>query len=162
MRPFRESDLENLARLYADPDVLRYIGDGSVQNRADTWREIALFLGHMQLRGYATLAVELRETGQFVGECGPWFPEGWPMLEVGWLIDPRFQGQGIATEAGRAALDWCFRSLGAERVCSLIHPENGPSIRVAQKLGARVDRRLDDLNGAPADVWVHLPAASAV
>ena len=51
MRPFRESDLENLARLYADPDVLRYIGDGSVQNRADTWREIAVFLGHMQLRG---------------------------------------------------------------------------------------------------------------
>jgi ribosomal-protein-alanine N-acetyltransferase len=155
MRPFRESDLDDLARLYADAEVVRYLGEGKTLDRAATWRQMALFLGHMQMRGYATLAIELRATGQFVGEGGPWNPEGWPMLEVGWVVDPRHQGQGIATEAGRAALDWCFANLGVDEVCSLIRPDNAASARVAQKLGARLDRQLDAFMGAPTDVWVH-------
>jgi RimJ/RimL family protein N-acetyltransferase len=155
LRPFREDDLDALAALYADADVMRFIGDGKTLDRAGAWRAIAQFLGHQQLRGYSTLAIEDRVTEEFLGECGPWYPDGWPTLEVGWLVAPDRQGQGIATEAGRAALDWCFAHLQVEQICSLIRPDNQASARVAQKLGAQRGRRLDDFFGGPTDMWMH-------
>lgn len=154
LRPFRESDLDDLARLNADPGVMRYLGLGKRLNRAETWRQIAMFIGHMEIRGYSILAIEDRATSALVGRSGPFFPEGWPMLEVGWIVDPKRQRQGIATEAGRASLDWCFANLGVERVCSLIHPDNAASARVAEKLGAQIERRIT-VAGQEADLWIH-------
>jgi RimJ/RimL family protein N-acetyltransferase len=154
LRSFRERDLDELARFYADPDVMRYVGEGHTLSRPQTWRQIAGFLGHCHLRGFTTLAIEDRRTGVFVGECGPWNPEGWPMLEIGWLVDPRRQGQGIATEVARGALDWCFENLRIERACSIIHPQNLPSARVATKLGAKVERQIEAF-GQTQDLWMH-------
>jgi RimJ/RimL family protein N-acetyltransferase len=108
----------------------------------------------MELRGYSILAVEDRASGAFLGRSGPWYPEGWPMLEVGWVVDPRRQGQGIATEAGRASLDWCFANLGVDRVCSIIAPGNAASARVAAKLGARIEGGIT-VAGQAADLWIH-------
>jgi RimJ/RimL family protein N-acetyltransferase len=78
-----------------------------------------------------------------VGRAGLWQPEGWPGLEVGWVLGRRWWGHGFATEAARAALDHAFCSLDARRVISLIHPENGRSIRVAERLGERYERRVE-------------------
>ncbi|REK09031.1 MAG: N-acetyltransferase [Planctomycetota bacterium] len=160
LRPFCQGDLDDLARLYADADVMRYIGNGNTRTRAQTWREIAAFLGHRQIRGYTNLAIEDRRTGAFVGECGPWFPEGWPMLEVGWLVDPRRWGQGIAPEVGRAALDWSFENLGVDEICSIIVPENVASARVADKLGAKIEGTFEH-EGRAADLWIHRRPESA-
>ena len=154
LRPFRESDLDALARLNSDPEVMRYLGTGKTLDRAGSWRQIALFIGHMQLRGFSLLAIEDVATGEFLGRSGPWFPEGWPMLEVGWVVDPRRQNRGIATEAGRASLEWCFANLGVDRVCSIIHPANVASARVAEKLGAKIECRIT-LMGQEADLWIH-------
>ena len=81
------------------------------------------------------------------------------MLEVGWLVAAERRGQGIATEAGRASIDWCFANLGASEVCSIIRPDNLASARVAEKLGARRDRQIEEFFGSPADLWVHTPRA---
>jgi RimJ/RimL family protein N-acetyltransferase len=155
LRPFRESDLDDLTRIHDDAEVTRFLGEGKPISRDTTWRQIAMFLGHAQIRGYSMMAIEDRATGALLGRCGPWFPEGWPMLEVGWLVDRSRRGQGIATEAGRAAVDWCFAQLAVSQVCSLIRPDNAASARVAAKLGARVERQLDNFFGGVADVWVH-------
>jgi RimJ/RimL family protein N-acetyltransferase len=155
LRPFRESDLDPLARLNANPDVMRYLGSGKCLDRAETWRQIAMFIGHMEIRGYSILAVEDRASGELIGRSGLFYPEGWPMLEVGWIVDPCRQRQGIATEAGRASLDWCFANLSVGEACSLIHPDNVASARVAEKLGARVERRIT-VCGQEADLWIHL------
>ncbi len=154
LRPFCEADLDDLARFNADPQVSRYLGAGKCLDRAESWRQIATFIGHMQLRGYSILAIEDRRSGALLGRSGHWFPEGWPMLEVGWLVDPRRQNEGIATEAGRASLDWAFANLPVEQICSLIHPENGASVRVATKLGARLERQFG-VFGIMADLWIH-------
>jgi RimJ/RimL family protein N-acetyltransferase len=154
LRPFRASDIDALARLNADPNVMRYLGSGKCLDRAETWRQIAMFLGHMEIRGYSILAIEDRRSGIFIGRSGPFYPEGWPMLEVGWVVDPDWQRQGLATEAGRASLDWCFANLSVDVVCSLIQPENVASARVAEKLGAHLERRIN-VAGQDADLWIH-------
>lgn len=155
LRPFAEADLDDFARINADPRTSRYLGDGAPIDRAATWRSIALFLGHIAMRGYGVLAVVERESGTLLGRSGPWFPEGWPDLEVGWVIDPARWGEGFATEAGGASLRWCWEVLDAPTVCSLIRPANAASIRVATKLGARLDRTVDGFLGGSAQIWVY-------
>ena len=156
LRPFVESDLDPLARLNADPEVMRYIGSGKPLDRHQTWRQLAVILGHQQMRGYSILAIEDRGSGALLGRSGPWYPLGWPMLEVGWMVDPRRQNEGIATEAGWASLEWCFAHLDIACACSLIAPENLASKRVAAKLGGRRERLLDDASfGRTAELWVH-------
>jgi len=130
-----ERDLEALARMHADEAHMRYMG-GALDREA-TWRHIAMMLGHWQLRGYGLFAVEDRSDGTFLGRVGFIHPEGWPGFEIGWLIGPPYGGRGYATEAAAAALDWCFAHLDKDHVISLIHPDNRPSIRVAEKLGER-------------------------
>lgn len=162
LRPFTEADVDDLARIHSDPAVARFLGAGPPPDRAATWRTVATYLGHTVIRGYGPFAVIERSTGRLLGRSGPWYPDGWPDLEVGWVIDPARWGEGFATEAGRASLDHCFSALGAAEVVSLIQPANAASVRVAEKLGARPERRLHDFLGAlVVDVYVHRPAGTA-
>jgi RimJ/RimL family protein N-acetyltransferase len=146
LRPFQEDDLDAYARICADAEVMRFLGDGRTLSRADAWRQMAFFLGHWTLRGYGLWAAVLKETDALVGRIGLHNPEGWPGLEVGWLLDPAVWGRGLATEGGRAALDFAFRTRKADHVLSVIQPGNTRSIRVAERLGERFERR-DSLNG---------------
>lgn len=135
LRALREEDLDAYAAIMVDPEVTRYLGDGRPLSRVDAWRQMALFLGHWQLRGYGHWAVEERGTRTLVGRVGLFEPEGWPGFELGWTLGRPFWGRGYATEAARAALRYAFSELGREHVISLIHPDNHPSIRVAERLG---------------------------
>jgi RimJ/RimL family protein N-acetyltransferase len=138
LRQLREDDLEAYAALNADPEVMRYIGDGEPRARDEAWSGMARLLGHWQLRGYGMYAVEERHTGDLVGRLGLHRPEGWPGLEIGWLIARDRWGSGYAPEGARAVLDLAFQRLGEPRIVSLIHPDNAASIRVAEKLGERL------------------------
>jgi RimJ/RimL family protein N-acetyltransferase len=121
----------------ADAEPMRYLGDGQPLQRPLAWRNLAMMVGHWHLRGYGLWAVEERSSGAFVGRIGFWNPEGWPGFELGWMLRRSFRGLGYATEGARAALQVAFEQLGQPHVISLIHPENDPSIRVAQRLGER-------------------------
>ncbi len=87
-------------------------------------------------------AVEHRETGAFLGTAGYAEPEGWPGFELAGILARRFWGQGFATEAGGAALGYAFNVLKKERVISLVAPENHSSIRVVERLGERLEGRI--------------------
>ena len=95
-------------------------------------------LGHWQIRGYGLWAAEEKQSGALIGRIGLYRPEGWPGLEVGWLVARERWGEGFATEGARAALDYAFTVLGEPRAISAIAPENAASIRVAEKLGLRL------------------------
>jgi RimJ/RimL family protein N-acetyltransferase len=137
LRMFRESDLDQYAAMCGDPEVMRYLGAGMPMTRAEAWRNMAMILGHWQLRGFGLWAVEEHKTGLLVGRAGCWQPEGWPGLEVGWALGRDFWGRGYATEAALAVIDYAFSELGQTHLISLIHPDNGRSIRVALRLGMR-------------------------
>lgn len=152
LRMFREPDLDAYTALLANPEVMRYIGDGRTGTRNEAWRHMATILGHWHLRGYGMFAVERRDNGQFVGRVGFWNPEGWPGLEIGWALLREHWGHGYATEAARACLQFGFDELQFSRVISLIHPSNQQSIRVAERLGERFEAE-GELYGNPVLVY---------
>lgn len=104
---------------------------------------MAAHLGHWVLRGHGYWAVEEKETGKFVGSVGLWRSEGWPELELGYWLMPEMQGRGYATEAAAASRDYAFEVLGAQTLVSYIHPENEPSKRVAERLGAKYEKIIE-------------------
>jgi len=152
LRQFRESDLDAWARIAADPETMRFIGGGEPLTREEAWRSLGYLLGHWEIRGYGLWAAEERASGALVGRIGLYRPEGWPGLEVGWLVARERWGEGLATEGARAALDHAFTRLGAERVISVIQPPNAASIRVAEKLGERPAERMQ-LDGRDVQVY---------
>lgn len=139
LRMFREDDLDAYAAMCADPEVMRYLGDGKTLTRGEAWRQMALILGHWQLRGYGLWAVEERATGALLGRVGFFEPEGWPGFELAWMLRRESWGRGYATEAAGRALAHAFTDLGRERVISLIRPGNHASVRVAERLGERLE-----------------------
>lgn len=143
LRPFRVSDIDDYAALNADPEVVRYLVGGGTWDRGRSWRHLAFLIGHWQLGGAGMWALERRETGEFVGLAGFSAPEGWPGFELAWTLARRWWGHGYATEAARAALDHAFTVWRKDRVISLIHPDNHASIRVAERLGERLQSRTD-------------------
>ena len=95
MRGWRDEDLDAYAKITADREVMRFMG--GPLDLADTWRQMAFLAGHWELRGYGLWVVE-RE-GELIGRIGLLNPEGWPGLEVGWLLARHAWGQGYATAA---------------------------------------------------------------
>ncbi|MGH7865507.1 MAG: GNAT family N-acetyltransferase [Candidatus Binataceae bacterium] len=152
LRSFQERDLDAFAAINADPMVMKYLGDGKPQERNVTWRQMASFIGHWELRGYGVWAVEEKSSGEFVGRVGLWYPQGWPDLEVIWTIAQSRWGKGYAPEAARESIRYAFEIVSVDHVISLIRPDNEKSIRVAEKVGERFDRRID-LFGNPANVY---------
>jgi RimJ/RimL family protein N-acetyltransferase len=139
MRGFRDDDIEAWAAICTDSEVTRWVGDPDGLSREDAWRQMAYFVGHWGLRGFGQWALVERESGELVGRAGLLQPEGWPGLEVGWLVARPHWGRGYAPEAGRASIDWARDSLGADHIISLIEPHNERSTRVAEKLGLKVE-----------------------
>ena len=94
--------------------------------------------------GWVQLSVELRDSGQLVGDVGLSPDEHDPaIIKVGYTMDPVFQGRGYATEAVRALIDYAFDALGAETVRAFASAENLASIRVAEKVGLRLEERFE-------------------
>ena len=89
-----------------------------------------------------------------VGYCGFFHhPEhGIEDIEIGYRLDPAYWNRGLATEGARAVRDHGFRDLNLPRVISLIHPENIPSRRVAEKNGMTVEKEII-FRGFPTTVF---------
>lgn len=118
---------------------------GSHGHEGRAFRTFAAELGHWDIFGYGMWAVT--ETGSGWGGAGralalvgPWSPPDWPEREIGWMVlAPEAEGRGVAFEAARAALAHAFEALGWETVVSYIEAGNARSIRLAERLGARLD-----------------------
>jgi len=141
-----DRDFEPWAKAMADANTVRYLGTKPM-NRAESWRSMAMAIGHWAIRGYGFFSLEHRETGAWIGRVGPWFPEGWPAPEVGWTISPDHVGQGYATEAARASLRHAFETLRWTQVIHVIMQGNEASMAVARKIGSTLIREQQGVPG---------------
>jgi RimJ/RimL family protein N-acetyltransferase len=152
LRLWREDDLDAFADFCADEGSTRYLG--GVCAREDAWRRMAVITGHWTLRGYGIWVIEDKATGQFAGYSGLWNPEGWPGQEVTWSVSAAFRRRGYAVEAARRARAYAYDELNWPTAVSVIHPDNVPSKRVADRVGAVPEKRIE-LRGSPVDVYRH-------
>lgn len=156
LRPFRDADVQPMLEIHEDPEVARYLVGNTPSGLSGltiAWRNVALMIGHWHLRGYGAWVVEHRSSGEVVGRVGLWHPAGIPDVELGWVIRRSRWGLGFATEAARAALAWTWDHVPVDHVVSWIEPDNLASIRVAEKIGQRLDRE-DVSHGTPMRVYV--------
>jgi RimJ/RimL family protein N-acetyltransferase len=138
LRWLREDDFDEYAKMGRDPEVMRFLG-GTLTTEIEVWRQMASIMGHWYFRGYGIWAVEEKSTGKLVGRIGCLYPIGWPAFELGWTLSRESWGKGYATEGARRALAYAFNELDRDHVISLIAPDNVASIRVAERLGEKVE-----------------------
>ncbi|HYF57472.1 MAG TPA: GNAT family N-acetyltransferase, partial [Burkholderiaceae bacterium] len=123
------------------------IGTGGPVDRGLAWRQMATFVGEWSLHGHGMWAVASLDDGRLLGRAGFLQPPGWPEVELGWLLAREAWGRGFATEAVAAARAHGRDRLGLRAPISLIRPENARSIALAERLGARLEARVELLGG---------------
>jgi len=143
LRSWRPSDLAELARVFAKPEVWQF-PHGRGLDVDETRAFLDRKLVEWATRGWSQWAVIDRASETLIGFLGlnppAFLPEVMPTVEVGWRLDPEFWGRGLATEGGRAALEFGFRDLWLDEIVSIYEPANVASGRVMQKLGLKHDR----------------------
>jgi RimJ/RimL family protein N-acetyltransferase len=144
LRRWREDDLAPMAEINADPLVMRYIGDGSPRDLEQTAESIERWEDEWDDEGFGLFAVELLASGELAGMTGlsvPHFlPEVLPAVEIGWRLSRHFWGQGYASEAAQATLEFAVQDRGLDRVISIAQIGNDASENVMRKLGMVPER----------------------
>lgn len=153
VREFRPADLDDFAALCGDPEVMRYVGDGTVLGRADVASWIEVCQGKYRDRGYGTSAVFEKATGSFVGYCGVVRAPGRDFDELVYVFAKSAWGKGYATEVGRRMLDHVFQLSGLAEIRATIDAGNADSTKVARKLGMNFVKRVDE-EGTQVDHFV--------
>lgn len=140
LRRWKDSDLEPWAAMNADPEVREHLGEVMTREQSDG--SVARFLEEYDARGYGWLAVEVRETGAFIGFAGlDEVDEEMPFtgVEIGWRLAREAWGRGYATEAARAILAFAFDTLALPEVLALTTATNTRSQAVMKRLGMTYD-----------------------
>lgn len=149
LRHLEPGDLDSLFALYRDPEIRRHFPEGTL-TLEETREELEWFADghpdHPELGLWATIH---KPDGAFIGRCGllPWTIEARSEVEIAYLLARPYWGQGLATEAARAIAAHAFGRLGLTRLVCLIDPANVASIRVAERIGMRLERHMHDETG---------------
>ena len=142
LRSFREEDIDAMAQLFANPDFMRF-SLGIYTERKKTVDFIEKVMGWDHASIPSQFAVVPRGEDVLIGYCGfHHHPEVAGEIEIGYRLHPDYWNRGLITEAARSVHDHGFRDWKLSRVISLIHPENIPSRRVAEKNGMKVEKEI--------------------
>ncbi len=165
LRGFREDDLDAHAAMLSDPVVMEHFG-GHLFGREDAWRRLVGGVGLWQLQGVGLFAVERKADSKLIGHAGlfDYHREMTPSIEgkpeLGYIFAAEAHGQGFAGEACGALMQWADATVDAPEVMAIIAPTNGPSMRLAERLGFQ---RLPDATyrNEPTSLWRRgLPAST--
>jgi RimJ/RimL family protein N-acetyltransferase len=135
LRHFRENDLDALASLMRDELFMRFSSGVLSREQTATFLE-RIFAGYRDGTP-SQFAVIVREENKLIGYCGFFRQtvDNAEEIEIGYRLDSKYWGRGLATEAARAVRDHAFDDLKLDHVISLIHPDNVAWRRVAEKNG---------------------------
>ncbi|TRW97566.1 GNAT family N-acetyltransferase [Paracoccus sp. M683] len=156
LREPRQADFPAHAE-FAASDRAKFVGGSP--DRFEAWRGFTSGIGHWILKGFGFWTVEDRATGAPAGRVGLLDHEGWPEIELGWHIYAGFEGKSYAYEAAMAARDHAYRVMGLPPMISHIDPDNARSRRLAERMGAVIERE-SVLLGQPVLIYRH-PAGAA-
>jgi RimJ/RimL family protein N-acetyltransferase len=137
LRMFRPDDLDNLATLLADADVIRYVGNGLPIPRQESEDALHSIIRHWDNHGFGRWAIIDKEAQKFIGFGGLRSLMGTP--EVVYHFARAYWGQGLATETARASLRFGFDEHQFNHIVAVAKPENAASIHVMEKVGMKYE-----------------------
>lgn len=143
LRPFALGDGEDHARIYAKPEVTRFLAGGPFRGEEAARRSrtaLELFVTHWARHGFGVWAVIERSSGRLIGQCGLKYIPETPDVEILYALDTPAWGRGLTTEAATAALRHGFEATDLQRIVALTRPEHRASRRVMEKLGMVYER----------------------
>lgn len=145
LREWKKSDHEKFARINHDPLIMEYFP--RTLDAKDTDKLVERFQKHFKKYGYGFYALELKESGEFIGFVGINHVEidvpFKPAVEIAWRLDYEYWGQGYATEAAQAVLRHAFSELGLKEVVAYTVFDNNRAIHIIEKLGMKRDPKGD-------------------
>jgi RimJ/RimL family protein N-acetyltransferase len=146
LREFDEDDVEPFYALGSDPAILRYTGDpggglASIEQALEVLRSRPL--ADYEKYGFGRWACVYKASDSVIGFAGLKYLDDLREVDIGYRLLPAYWGLGLATEAGRAVLNYGFTRLGLSRVIGLVVPENRASVRVLEKLGLSFEGMVD-------------------
>jgi RimJ/RimL family protein N-acetyltransferase len=147
LRELRLDDFETYARFMSDPQATGSVP--AIPDRRTAWRTFASSTGSWLITGAGWWAIELTQTGEFIGFVGAFFRETMLPLradsdfELGWVLFPPYWRRGFAREAAAAALRSGFERHGAQRALAQMDPANTPSVAVARAIGMTLAGNMD-------------------
>jgi RimJ/RimL family protein N-acetyltransferase len=144
LRMFRPDDLDRLAALILDPDVMRYVGNGRPGTREEADVALKSIIRHWETHGFGRWAVVDKETQNFVGFGGLRSLHGEP--EVVYHFAKAHWGKGLATELARASLRYGFEEHHFDLILAIAKPPNAASIHVMEKLGMHYQKHTSYYN----------------
>lgn len=146
LRSFQSGDSDDFYDVFRQAEVNRFLQWGPrPRTRQDCDRELRRWIERDRGGGYGMLAMVPKGGNRVIGRCGliEQQVEGRMEIELGYALDPRWWGRGLAIEAALACRDHAFGDLGLTRLVSLIRSDNHASIGVAKKVGMRLDREVE-------------------
>jgi RimJ/RimL family protein N-acetyltransferase len=143
LRSLEEKDLDVLIPMYANINVMRFIGAGKTLTRAQTERSVVTWNEYEKQHGFSNWAVMRKEDEAFLGKCGlSWLPDN-SDVEISYIFDEPYWGMGYATEISRAVLKHGFNTLHLKKITALVYPQNSPSIKVIEKIGMKYQKEAE-------------------
>ena len=136
LRPPTPADVPALTEFYRS-ERAQYAGGHAPHSKA--WNNAVALLGHWQVRGYGLWTVTETGDDTALGMVGPYYPDGRPEPELGWVLFAAAEGRGIAQEAAVGDRADAHARVGWTDIVSYIAPENTSSIALAERLGTVLD-----------------------
>jgi RimJ/RimL family protein N-acetyltransferase len=136
LREITPDDVQDLFRIYANPEVMRYWSAAPMRSIAEAHRKIAGVAAAFHAHEGIRWAITRKDAGRLIGSCGHWrLVKEHFRSEIGYELAPEHWGQGIMPEAVDAILRFGFERMGLHSVEAQIEPNNIGSRRVLEKLG---------------------------
>jgi RimJ/RimL family protein N-acetyltransferase len=143
LRSFDERDLEAFYQLCSRPEIIRYAQSTPVASREEALQLMKAAPFHdYATYGYGRFACVWKQTGEVIGFSGLKYVPEIRETELGYRFFPEFWGIGLATEAGRASIEFARDDLRLTRLVALVHPDNHASAGVLTKLGFAVEKQI--------------------
>ncbi|QEU95957.1 GNAT family N-acetyltransferase [Streptomyces kanamyceticus] len=158
LRRWRDDDLAPMTDINADPQVMRWSEEGPSHDPDTTAEAIERWEEEWDDEGFGLFAVELLASGELAGFTGlsipEFLPEALPDAAISWRLGAQFWGQGYASEAAQATLEFALQDRGLDRVISIDRPGNHASANVIRKLGMTLERETaHPVSGHPLHVY---------
>lgn len=146
LRRWHDDDLVPMAEINGDPQVMRWVGDGSVRDLEHTAEAIERWEEEWDEEGFGLFAVEMLASGELAGFTGltlpEFLPEVMPQVSLCWRLGPQFWGQGYASEAAHAAMEFALQDRGLDRLIGIARIGDNASENVMRKLGMAPQREI--------------------